>query len=119
VGHARDGAVAWHRPDLVCWGRHAPIAIEVELTAKAPTRLRMIVRGWARSRLVRGVVYYATPHAARALFCALRSEGAGERVAVLPLERAGALPEFPIDEFHPKRRVGSLTGSPTTTQGAR
>ena len=47
VGLAPDGTVALHRPDLVCWGAGAPIAIEVELTVKAPARLRTIVRGWA------------------------------------------------------------------------
>jgi hypothetical protein len=94
VGLARDGTVALHRPDLVCWGAGAPIAIEVELTVKAPARLQTIVRGWARSRLVGGVVYYATPPAARALQRALRSECAGERVAVIPVDRAGPLPGF-------------------------
>ena len=94
VGLARDGTVALHRPDLVCWGAGAPIAIEVELTVKAPARLRTIVRGWARSRLVGGVVYYATPPATRALRRALRSECAGDRVAVIPLDRAGSLPGF-------------------------
>jgi hypothetical protein len=94
VGLAREGTVALHRPDLVCWGAGAPIAIEVELTVKAPARLQTIVRGWARSRLVGGVVYYASPPAARALGRALRSECAGERVAVIPVDRAGPLPDF-------------------------
>jgi DNA-binding transcriptional ArsR family regulator len=94
VGLSRDGTVALHRPDLVCWGGGAPIAIEVELTVKAPARLRTIVRGWARSRVVGGVVYYATPHAARALTRALHCECARDRVAVLPLARAGELPTF-------------------------
>ena len=51
-------------------GQHArapAVAIEVELTVKSPPRLAAIVRGWARSRLVAGVVYYASPPAARAL----------------------------------------------------
>lgn len=94
VGLARDGTVALHRPDLVCWDAERPIAIEVELTVKAPARLAAIVRGWARSRLVGGVVYYATPAAERALTRAVRSESAHPRVAVLPLDRAGQLPEF-------------------------
>ena len=94
VGRARDGTVALHRPDLVCWGAGAPIAIEVELPVKAPARLRTIVRGWARSRLVGGVVYYAMPAAERALRRALRSESADDRVAVIPLDRAGELPGF-------------------------
>ena len=94
VGVASDGGTAWHRPDLVCWRAGAPLAIEVELTVKAPERLRTIVRGWARSRLVEGVVYYATAPAARALAAALRSESAHEAVAVVALERAGELPAF-------------------------
>jgi hypothetical protein len=92
VGMARDGGVALHRPDLVCWGGERPIAIEVELSVKAPERLATIVRGWARSRLVERVVYYATPAAERALARAVRSESADGRVIVLGLARAGELP---------------------------
>ena len=94
VGYASDGAIALHRPDLVCWQEQAPIAVEVELTVKAPARLRAIVRGWARSRLVGGVVYYASPPALRAVSQALRVESAGAAVVALPLERAGELPPF-------------------------
>jgi hypothetical protein len=94
VGLTPDGGIALHRPDLVCWETERPIAIEVELTVKAPQRLRKIVRGWARSRVVGGVVYYATPSAARALARALGSECAGPAVAVLPLDHAGELPRF-------------------------
>ena len=114
VGYLRDGSIALHRPDLVCTGAGLPIAIEVELTVKAPERLRAIVRGWARSRVVAGVVYYAAPAAARALARALRSEYAEGRVAVLALERAGELP--PFDRRVPTqagrsvgRRIESLT----------
>jgi hypothetical protein len=94
VGLARDGTFARHRPDLVCWEAGRPIAIEVELTVKAPVRLATIVRGWARSRLVGGVVYYATAAASRALVRAVRSESAGGRVAILTLEQAGEVPAF-------------------------
>jgi DNA-binding transcriptional ArsR family regulator len=94
VGLARSGEIAWHRPDLVCWRPGLPVAIEVELTVKAPERLRGIVRGWARSRLVEGVVYYATPAAARAVSAAVRRESAESAVAVLALELAGDLAEF-------------------------
>ena len=94
IGLARDGTVALHRPDLVCWGGARPIAIEVELTVKAPARLAAIVRGWARSRLVDGVVYYAAPDAMRALERALRSESAAGRVALLRLDQAGRLGSF-------------------------
>jgi hypothetical protein len=94
VGLARNGDTAWHRPDLVCWRSGLPVAIEIELTVKGPLRLRGIVRGWARSRLIEGVVYYAAPAAARALTAAVRREDAGEAVLVLGLERAGELPPF-------------------------
>ena len=101
VGLAPDGGTAWHRPDLVCWRAGAPLAIEVELTVKAPERLRTIVRGWARSRLVEGVVYYATAPAARALTAAVRAESAHEAVAILALERAGELPAFRSTSSNP------------------
>jgi hypothetical protein len=95
VGMALNGGIALHRPDLVLWGAEAlPIAIEVELTVKAPERLAAIVRGWARSRITSGVLYYATPSAARALARAVRSEFADGRVVALGLDRAGEVPVF-------------------------
>jgi hypothetical protein len=94
LGWAADGSRALHRPDLLCWDGTAPIAVEVELTAKAPDRLRAIVRAWARSRDVAGVVYYASAHAARAVAVAVRREQAGDRVALLGLGEAGRLPGF-------------------------
>jgi len=94
IGYDADGLVALHRPDLVCWGARRPVAIEVELTVKAPARLQAIVRGWARSRLVVGVVYYASPPAMRAVAAAVRREQAGDRVVLRPLEGVGPLPEF-------------------------
>jgi hypothetical protein len=57
-----------HRPDLVMWPQQErgntrrPIAVEVELTVKAPRRLTAICRAWARCRHVDGVLYvYASP----------------------------------------------------------
>jgi DNA-binding transcriptional ArsR family regulator len=94
VGLARGGDTAWHRPDLVCWRSGLPVAIEVELTVKGPERLRAIVRGWARSRLVAGVVYYARPAPARAVAAAVRRENAESAVSVLALEAAGEVPAF-------------------------
>jgi DNA-binding transcriptional ArsR family regulator len=94
VGLARSGETAWHRPDLVCWRPGRPVAVEVELTVKAPERLRGIVRGWARSRLVEGVVYYATPAAERAVSAAVRRECAESVVTVLALGMAGDLAGF-------------------------
>jgi hypothetical protein len=50
------------------------------------------VRGWARSRLVSGVVYYAAPAARRALERAVADEQAEAQVHVLELAQAGQLP---------------------------
>jgi hypothetical protein len=80
-----------HRPDLVCCASAGstsalPLAIEVELTVKAPRRLRAIVRGWARCRRVAAVVYYATPTVARAVERAVAEERAADVVRVLPLD---------------------------------
>ena len=97
VGIAPDGSTAWHRPDLVCWDGRLPQAIEVELTVKAPKRLRAIVRGWARSRLIDRVVYYAAPAAARAVGSAVALESAEARVSVRS-----------IDELCPKPGVASV-----------
>jgi DNA-binding MarR family transcriptional regulator len=82
-----------HRPDLVCCvsprsPQALPLAIEVELTVKAPQRLRAIVRGWARCRRVAGVVYYASPEVARALERAIVEERAEAMVRVLALDHA-------------------------------
>jgi hypothetical protein len=79
-----------HRPDLVLWPRdpHAalPVAIEVELTVKAPERLLVICRGWARARCVAGVVYLVAPDVERALSSAIDRVRAHERIAVVPLD---------------------------------
>jgi hypothetical protein len=97
LGFSAVGAAELHRPDLVCCGVDRspltlPVAIEVELTVKAPARLREIVRGWARSRRVAGVVYYAAPAALRALERAVADERAGGSVHVLALAQMGELP---------------------------
>jgi hypothetical protein len=94
LGYAANGSIALHRPDLVVLTASGPVAVEVELSVKAPRRLRAIVRGWARSRLVAGVVYYASPAAARALVAARHSEQAEDRVTVIALDGAGRLPDL-------------------------
>ena len=84
---------AWqrlHRPDLVllapalAGGR--VVAVEVELTVKAPKRLAEICRAWARSRHVDGALYLAPPEVERALLRAIDAARAGDRVAVVPLD---------------------------------
>lgn len=80
---------SWHRPDLVLWprapGTGLPVAVEVELTVKAPARLVEICRGWARARCVAGVLYLVSPQAERALRRAIDRAPAGETVVVVPL----------------------------------
>jgi len=85
------GAVALlHRPDLVLWPRglaeQLPIAVEVELTVKAPRRLLAICRAWARCRCVEGVLYLAPPEVRRALERAIAQANAHQQVLVVPLD---------------------------------
>jgi hypothetical protein len=111
LGLAAGGGYARHRPDLVLWpaGRAGDaggpaVAIEVELTVKAAPRLGAIVRAWARSRNVSGVVYYASPDAARALRRAVAEEQAGAMVHVLGLGQVGELPaglDWPVRSTNP------------------
>lgn len=80
----------WHRPDLVLWPSDAdagglPVAVEVELTVKAPRRLEAICRAWARARWVGGVLYMAAPTVETVLARAIARAQAQERIVVLPL----------------------------------
>ncbi len=71
VGQLPNGNPRLHRPDLVLvpeGGR--PTAIEVELTAKAPDRLRAIIRGWGRARTIARVVYLCAPGKTYRAVCA-------------------------------------------------
>jgi hypothetical protein len=91
VGLGRDGEPALHRPDLILFGPQGPVAIEVELTIKSPPRLRQIVRGWGRCRLVQEVVYFASPGAARAVRRAVDALCACDRVTVVELDPSEAI----------------------------
>jgi hypothetical protein len=88
----RDGAdrPTLHRPDLVLWSSasdgKSPIAVEVELTIKAPRRLEEICRAWARSRDVAGVLYLATPAVERPLQRAIERTRATDRIVVVSLD---------------------------------
>ena len=89
LGTEHDGSRRLHRPDLVVANGGRPLAIEVELTPKAPVRLERIMRGWRRARCVEGVRYYtAAGTTRRAVERAIRKAHAGERVALLDLERS-------------------------------
>jgi hypothetical protein len=90
LGEGLRGSPALHRPDLVLWSRHSngelPVAVEVELTIKAPRRLLEICRAWARCRCVAGVLYLAPPEVERALARAVERAQAEKRIAVVPLD---------------------------------
>ncbi len=95
-----------HRPDLVLWPTDPtgglPVAVEVELTVKAPERLAAICLAWARARCVAGVLYLTPPEVERAVQRAIDRAHAHERVVVVPLE---ALPETirePERAYRPK-----------------
>jgi hypothetical protein len=104
LGRRPDGGPLLHRPDLVLWpnpvqalvSRKAselsvqadarPVAVEVELTVKAPQRLFEICRAWARCRCVAGVLYLTAPETARPLVRAVEKAQAGERIVVVSLD---------------------------------
>jgi DNA-binding transcriptional ArsR family regulator len=85
---ALPGLPQLHRPDLVLWpiapGR-LPVAVEIELTVKAPRRLAEICRAWDATSGVAGVLYLAPPSVRRALARAIALTGA-ERIVVLSLD---------------------------------
>ena len=84
IGEHPDGSPALHRPDLAIIGEQLPIAIEVELTPKAPQRLLGLIRAWRRASWVEEVRYYCAPGPARrAVERAVRSARAEERVRIL------------------------------------
>ncbi len=90
--HSPEGWVGQphHRPDLVLWpidpAAGLPVAVEVELTIKAPERLAAICLAWARARCVAGALYLASPEVERAVQRAIDRAHAHERVVVVPLE---------------------------------
>lgn len=89
LGVGPDGATLLHRPDLVLWPATGPgalpLAVEVELTVKAPRRLLGICMAWARCRCVTGVLYLASPPVLRPLARAIEQAQANDRIVVLAL----------------------------------
>jgi hypothetical protein len=98
LGIGPDGGPLLHRPDLVLlpYGsdEELPVAVEVELTIKAPRRLADICRAWARCRCVAGVLYLSPPEVEHALARAIDKANASERIVVVPLD---ALPRSDED----------------------
>ena len=79
-----------HRPDLALCARDrdggVPVAVEVELTIKAPRRLAEICLAWSRARNVAGVVYVTAPEVQPALERAIDSVAGRDRIVVVPLD---------------------------------
>jgi hypothetical protein len=93
LGPGPAGAPLLHRPDLVLWPEELrtglPVAVEVELTVKAPQRLLEICRAWARCRCVAGTLYLAAEEVMRPLARAIERSRAGERIVVVDIEAIG------------------------------
>jgi hypothetical protein len=86
VGELPDGRPMLHRPDLVIRDDGHTLAIEVELTPKAPRRLEHIVRCWRRARYVERVLYMVPAGPTqRAVERAVAATHAQERVIVREL----------------------------------
>jgi hypothetical protein len=90
LGDTPAGAPLLHRPDLVLWPHDPqeslPVAIEVELTIKAPQRLLEICTAWARCRCVAGTLYLAAAEVQRPLSRAIAGAHAEEHVIAVGLE---------------------------------
>jgi hypothetical protein len=95
LGRVAAGAALLHRPDIVLWPtgtcEELPVAVEVELTVKAPARLLEICRAWARCRCVAGTLYLASPSVQRPLSRAIERAHAGERIALVGLDALESL----------------------------
>ena len=86
VGELPGGRAALHRPDLALISPDGRVlAIEVELSVKAPRRLAAICRGYARARHIDQVYYLAVPAPARAVGRAVAEVRAEDRIVVLAL----------------------------------
>ena len=62
------------------------MAVEVELTVKAPRRLLEICRAWARSSCVAGALYLVAPDVERPLARAIAQAHAAGRIAAVPID---------------------------------
>ncbi|MEK6326630.1 MAG: hypothetical protein AABM66_03765 [Actinomycetota bacterium] len=94
MGESPDGSEIRHRPDLAVRSDGQWVAVEIELTPKAPDRLAAIVRAWRRARWVAAVRYYASPGTtSQGLGRAVRATHSEQRVEVrvLPASSLWAL----------------------------
>lgn len=87
LGEHASGQARLHRADLALVGADETVAVEVELTPKAPRRLEAIIRAWRRARWVDSVRYYARAGATiGGLERAVRRTRAADRIDVVALE---------------------------------
>lgn len=87
LGDSGEGE-RFHRADLAVLRGDGVIAVEVELTPKAPRRLEQIVRAWRRARTIESVRYYVPPGAtSRAVERAIARTHAEERVRMIACPR--------------------------------
>lgn len=86
VGELHYGRELFHRPDFLVTDNGQAVAIEVELTPKAPRRLEHLVKSWWRARNV-GQVIYVVPEGPteRAVKRAIDRAYAGDRVRLISL----------------------------------
>lgn len=89
IGYLPSGRARLHRPDLVLVPEgQLPTAIEVELTPKAPERLRAIVRAWRETDCIRQVIYLCSEEAHGAVERAMQQHHFGpDKVVIRRLER--------------------------------
>ncbi len=99
LGELPGGRSALHRPDLAVISPDGRVlAVEIELSIKAPRRLAAICRGWARARHVSHVYYLAEAAPARAVSRAIAETRAGDRITVLPLADTTSMIEAEREE---------------------
>jgi hypothetical protein len=92
LGERPGGRPAHHRPDLALISPGGRVlAVEIELSIKAPRRLAAICRGWARARHVAHVYYLAAPPVAGAVSRAIAETRSADRITVLPLGDVASL----------------------------
>jgi hypothetical protein len=92
AGELPGGRPALHRPDLAAISPAGRVvAVEVELSVKAPQRLARICRGIARARHLDRAYYLASPAAARAVARAVAETRAEDRITVLSLADVAGL----------------------------
>jgi hypothetical protein len=92
LGELPGGRPALHRPDLALISPQGrALAVEIELSVKAPRRLQAICRGYARARHLSHTYYVAAPPAARAVARAVAETRSQDRITVLALADVDAL----------------------------